>query len=246
MIVAAYPRRGVFFQTISVKLKAFKERNPDATPMEVVRGMGKGGIRMLMAKFYLRNCQAGKFVSVNGKPVIENKGKMIFGDMVCIWSDVVQAKLYTGKHGQLLVGTNSRLNGVHISANHSVVIGKNVRIAPYSIILDSDFHDIKDHFAEGKSAAVTIEDNVWIATRATILKGVTIGEGSVVAAGAVVTHDVPPHTVVAGVPAQVIKYISTVLFGYLAMAYQTFNEKIQELAELQAQEAWMAEGGLML
>jgi acetyltransferase-like isoleucine patch superfamily enzyme len=90
-----------------------------------------------------------------------------------------------------------------------VTIGANVRIAPYTIILDSDFHDVIDHFSEGRSAPVVIEDNVWIATRATILKGVRIGRNSVVAAGAVVTHDVPPNTIVAGVPARVIRAIGT-------------------------------------
>ena len=50
-----------------------------------------------------------------------------------------------------------------------------------------------------------IHDNVWIGTRATILKVVTIGEGAIVAAGAVVTKNVPPHTLVGGVPAKIIK-----------------------------------------
>lgn len=54
-------------------------------------------------------------------------------------------------------------------------------------------------------APITIEANVWIGTAATILPGVTIGAGSVVAAGAVVTHDVPPATLVAGVPATIIR-----------------------------------------
>jgi acetyltransferase-like isoleucine patch superfamily enzyme len=52
---------------------------------------------------------------------------------------------------------------------------------------------------------ITIETNVWVGAAATILPGVTIGTGSVVAAGAVVTHDVPPATLVAGVPATVIR-----------------------------------------
>jgi acetyltransferase-like isoleucine patch superfamily enzyme len=56
---------------------------------------------------------------------------------------------------------------------------------------------------------VIIEDDVWIATRATILKGVTIGHGSVIAAGAVVTKSVPPKSIVAGVPAKVIKKIES-------------------------------------
>jgi acetyltransferase-like isoleucine patch superfamily enzyme len=58
-------------------------------------------------------------------------------------------------------------------------------------------------------APITIETNVWIGTAATILPGVTIGAGSVVAAGAVVTHDVPPATLVAGVPATVIRALES-------------------------------------
>jgi acetyltransferase-like isoleucine patch superfamily enzyme len=54
-------------------------------------------------------------------------------------------------------------------------------------------------------APITIEANVWIGTAATILPGVTIGAGSVVAAGAVVSHDVPPATLVAGIPATIIR-----------------------------------------
>jgi acetyltransferase-like isoleucine patch superfamily enzyme len=237
LVVAAYPRRNFFIQTVSARIKAYKEKNPQASTLDVAHGLWAGGLRMLIAKFYLRNCEAGRYVSVNGRPVIENKGKMSFGDQVCIWSNIVQTKLFTGRNGRLIVGRNTRLNGVHISARQSVTIGNNVRIAPYAVILDSDFHDIRNHFAEGKSGDITIEDNVWIATRATILKGVTIGRGSVVAAGAVVTHDVPPNTVVAGVPAKVIKYISAMMFAYLGVALQTINERIQELIELQAEEA---------
>ncbi|HMJ68579.1 MAG TPA: acyltransferase [Cyclobacteriaceae bacterium] len=207
LVVATYPRRSFFFQTISLRLQAFRAKNPDASLFELIQGILSSAIRILTAKFYLRSCELGRYVSVNGRPTIGNKGRMIFGDQVRIWSSIIQAKLYTGKRGKLIVGTNSRLNGVHIDASESVVIGNNVRIAPYTVILDSDFHDIKDHFSDGKSAPIVIEDNVWIATRSTILKGVTIGRNSVVAAGSVVTRDVPPNTVVGGVPAKVIKHI---------------------------------------
>jgi maltose O-acetyltransferase len=208
MVVAAYPRRSFLFETVNLKLRAFRAKNPDASVLEIGQGIWNSAIRMLAAKFYLRKCDAGRYVTVNGRPIIDNKGTMQFGDQVCIWSKIVQAKLYTGKHGKLVVGTNSRINGVHIDAAESVVIGKNVRIAPYTIILDSDFHDVRDHFSSGKSAPIIIEDNVWIATRSTILKGVTIGRNSVVAAGSVVTRDVPANSIVGGVPAKVIKYIS--------------------------------------
>ncbi|MBX2895944.1 MAG: acyltransferase [Cyclobacteriaceae bacterium] len=134
---------------------------------------------------------------------------MEFDDEVRIWSNIIQAKLYTGPTGKLIVGKNSRLNGVHIDARQLIVIGENVRIAPYTIILDSDFHDLQNHFEDGINKPVVIENNVWIATRATILKGVTIGEGAVVAAGAVVTKNVPAFTVVAGVPARPIKNLKS-------------------------------------
>jgi acetyltransferase-like isoleucine patch superfamily enzyme len=162
--------------------------------------------RIVIANYFLRNVdQKGKGVSTNKRPIIGNLGYIQLGDRVRIWSNIVQAKLYTGPKGRIEVGENSRINGVHIDSRILIRIGKNVRIAPYVLILDSDFHDINDHFADGKDAPVIIEDDVWIASRATILKGVTIGKGAVVATGAVVTKDVAPYTVVGGVPATKIK-----------------------------------------
>lgn len=188
------------------KLTQFKKLNPESSSLTFFLNGLSGLWRMLMARIYLRKCtRLGKMVSVNGKPVIGNSGEMILGDEVRVWSTIVQAKLYTGKNGKLIVGRNARLNGVHIDARELVQIGENVRIAPYTIILDSDFHDLKDHFASGESKPVIIEDDVWLATRCTILKGVRIGKGAVVGAGAVVTRDVPPHSVVGGVPARIIK-----------------------------------------
>lgn len=191
---------------IKTKHFSYKEENPGSSYVSFLVNLLQGARRIFMAKIYLRKCtKVGKMVSVNRKPVIDNRGEMIFGDEVRIWSNIVRAKLYTGKKGKLVVGRNSRLNGVHIDVRELVQIGENVRIAPYTIILDSDFHDIKDHFSEGASKPIIIEDDVWIATRSTILKGVRIGKGSVVATGSVVTRDVPPYTVAAGVPAKIIK-----------------------------------------
>ncbi len=171
---------------------------------ELISGVG----RVLLARWHLRNCNhVSRLVSVNGKPLIVNRGLMVIGDEVRIWSNIERAKLFTGSQGKLIIGRNSRINGAHISAHLEILIGENVRIAPYSIILDSDFHDVRDHFSDGRASRVVIENNVWLATRCTILKGVTIGEGSVVASGAVVTKNVPPRSVVAGVPARVIRTI---------------------------------------
>jgi acetyltransferase-like isoleucine patch superfamily enzyme len=193
---------------IKSKLDNYKAQNPGSSTFDFVMNIIRGSWRILMAKIYLRKVtQLGKMVSVNGKPIVDNQGEMIFGDEVRVWSPIVRAQLYTGKKGKLIVGRNARLNGVHIDARELVQIGENVRIAPYTIILDSDFHDTKDHFSDGASSPVIIERDVWIATRATILKGVTIGHGSVIAAGSVVTKSIPPKSVAGGVPARVIKKI---------------------------------------
>jgi acetyltransferase-like isoleucine patch superfamily enzyme len=193
---------------IRKKLAHYKVQHPKSSGLDFIWHMVQGSWRIMIARIYLRQCtRLGKMVSVNGRPTIENLGEMILEDEVRVWSPIVRVQLYTGRKGRLTVGRNSRLNGVHIDARQRIDIGANVRIAPYSVILDSDFHDIKDHFSDGPSRPVIIEDDVWIATRATILKGVTIGRGSVIAAGAVVTKDVPPYTIVAGVPAKVIKHI---------------------------------------
>ena len=82
-------------------------------------------------------------------------------------------------------------------------IGRNVNISSYSLLISAGHDPYDDGFA-GYQAGIIVEDRVWIATRATVLAGVTIGRGATVAAGAVVTKDVEPFTVVAGVPAKPI------------------------------------------
>lgn len=80
-----------------------------------------------------------------------------------------------------------------IIARRSIVIGNGVTIGPNVCIYDHD-HDMRVH-GSFFLASIEIKDNVWIGANATILKGVTIGEGAVVASGCIVTHDVPPHTI---------------------------------------------------
>jgi acetyltransferase-like isoleucine patch superfamily enzyme len=191
-------------------IQKFKEKTKNKSVLGMMAVGINGIVRIIQTKIYLRKCnKIGKLVSVNQKPLIVNRGYLELGDEVRIWSSINRTKLFVEEGGQLIIGKNSRINGVHISASQSVTIGQNVRIAPYVIIIDDDYHDVQDHFAEagGKKAPIVIEDNVWIAMDAKILKGVTIGQGSVVATSAVVTKDVPPYSVVAGVPAKVIKQI---------------------------------------
>jgi len=81
-------------------------------------------------------------------------------------------------------------------------------IAAECVISDSDWHGIYNRTRPFKcSAAVVLEDNVWLGLRCTVCKGVTIGENSVLGAGSVVTRDIPANVVAAGNPAKVIKEI---------------------------------------
>jgi acetyltransferase-like isoleucine patch superfamily enzyme len=112
----------------------------------------------------------------------------------------------------LEIGTHCSINqGVFIQARSRVVLGNHVTLSPYVLILDAGLQpeDVaqgvpaKEHY----SAPVVIEDHVWVGAGAIVLAGVKIGQRSIVGAGAVVTVDVPPYSVVAGVPARVIKRV---------------------------------------
>jgi NDP-sugar pyrophosphorylase family protein len=96
--------------------------------------------------------------------------------------------------------------GSRISASDEVVIGDGVMMANGTYITDSDWHTVYDRTRRDDAVTpVHIGDNVWLGDHATVLKGVTIGDNSVVAARAVVTRDVPANVIVAGNPAKVVK-----------------------------------------
>ena len=97
--------------------------------------------------------------------------------------------------------------GCQFQDQGGIEIGDDVLIGPQAIIATLN-HDPDPEKRGGMFAkSVKIGNKVWLGARVTICPGVTIGEGSIVAAGAVVTKDVPPRTVVAGVPAKIIKTI---------------------------------------
>lgn len=102
------------------------------------------------------------------------------------------------------LGAGSRVNrDCFLDIRGPLEIGEHVSISPEVAILTAS-HGVNDPAFRVEIRPVVIEDHVWIGTRAMILPGVRLGRGSVVAAGAVVTRDVPPLTVVAGVPARAV------------------------------------------
>ena len=123
--------------------------------------------------------------------------------------------------------------GFHIRAPETITIGSGVSIGPkvlldgrkgltigksvvigYEAIIWTLHHDYNDLLFRGKGAPVTIGDYAWICSRSIVLPGVSIGEGAVIASGAVVTKDVPPFAVVGGIPARVIGYREKKEYAY--------------------------------
>lgn len=144
----------------------------------------------------------------------ESNGKITFGKLCeiherCVLScyspaGSTPAKLTIG-------GRTSVWYGTVISARHEISIGSNCAISWNCTILDNDMHELQwlpGDERPAKGNYVRIADHVWIGANSIILKGVTIGENAVVAAGSIVTRDVPPNTLVAGAPAKIVKQIA--------------------------------------
>ena len=121
----------------------------------------------------------------------------------CEFYEGVRLEVYKG--ARLKIGNGTYLNrNTLIIAVGSVTIGADCRIAWDVIIMDSDLHPVDADNQPTSSSPVVIEDDVWIGCRSIILKGVRLGRGAVIAAGSVVTKDVPPHAIVCGAPARII------------------------------------------
>ena len=162
---------------------------------------------LLVAPWYLRGIDSrGAGVRAHGKPCIENRGTMALADGVILRSVNAAVCLRTGPDGALRIGAGSSINyGAVIAAAEAVHLGARVRLGPYAFISDAEN-------PEARAQAIVIEDDVWIGAKASILPGVTIGRGAVVATGSVVHQDVPAFAVVAGCPAVIIKRLDAARF----------------------------------
>jgi maltose O-acetyltransferase len=152
----------------------------------------------------------GRNFQTNGRLVIQGPGRVVFGDDINAWCHAEKNVLITFRPDSLItVGSGTRLNGAGVQAYTHVTIGPRC-ILGSTVIFDSDFHPLdpaKRHDPNAPVACAPIEigENVWLAGQSAVLKGVTIGENSVVAYRAVVTGDVQANVVVAGNPARVVK-----------------------------------------
>jgi acetyltransferase-like isoleucine patch superfamily enzyme len=139
---------------------------------------------------------------------VAKNAQLLIGNRFTLSCNIFRTSISIAYNGLLTIGDYVFINqGVRIHAARNISIGNHVLIADLATIWDTDFHQVTPE-APIHVSPVVIEDNVWIGAAATILPGVVIGAGSVVAAHAVVTKSVPSGVLVAGNPAKIIKKIS--------------------------------------
>ena len=147
--------------------------------------LGLGGNSYGNSRQTLLRMDEGSELNVNGN------FDFFYGSDIILFKD---AKLTLGKS---FINSDAK-----IRCHKSITIGDDCAISHDFTIMDSNAHYLD---GDNKTKPVIINNHVWIGTRVTVLSGVEIGEGAVVAAGSVVTKDVPPHSIVGGCPAKVIK-----------------------------------------
>jgi acetyltransferase-like isoleucine patch superfamily enzyme len=104
---------------------------------------------------------------------------------------------------EVQIGKGCGFSGTVIAAFKAINLGDHVICGANTLITDSNWHP--EDYRSGDPASVSIENNVWLGVNSIILKGVTIGENSVIGAGSIVTSDVPANVIAAGNPCKVIK-----------------------------------------
>lgn len=122
---------------------------------------------------------------------------------------------FVDKGAKLIIGNNLGISQAAVVCHSSIYIGNNVKIGGGVRIYDTDFHSLNYKLrinssldmADKALSPVTIQDNVFIGTQSLILKGVVIGENSIIGAGSVVTKSIPPNQIWAGNPARFIRQL---------------------------------------
>jgi acetyltransferase-like isoleucine patch superfamily enzyme len=176
-------------------------------PRELLHKGTRYAWELASARMFLGDVdELGIGVRTLGRPRIENFGFMSIGAHAVLRNVNVPIELVTEHGANLVIGADCSINyGVSIGATLNIRIGQRCRIGPYVMIIDSAFHQLLDRDTRPPSQPVVLEDDVWVGAKANIMPGITVGRGAVIGTAAVVTKDVPPFTVVAGVPAKIIQ-----------------------------------------
>lgn len=173
----------------------------------------------LAERKYRRNCEVE--IGSNSKVNFRALGLTTPARLTIGTDTIFEGKIAAERpQATIRVGSNTFVGNSRLVSAESIEIGDNVLISWGCTISDHDSHSLLAferkpdlaHWMNGekdwthvKVAGVKIDDDVWIGFNAVVLKGVTVGRGAVVAAGSIVTKDVPPYTLVAGNPARIIR-----------------------------------------
>lgn len=143
-----------------------------------------------------------------------NRGRIEIGDYCRLVSYPNQSPEVTNLRTYLPaatihIGNHVGLAGTTLHCNASITIGDYCRCGPGVIICDNDSHrvarSVEERAKRPAEAPIVLEDNVWLGMRTIVLKGVTIGTNTIVAAGSVVTRSLPANVIAGGIPARVIR-----------------------------------------
>lgn len=158
---------------------------------------------------FQKHCKTmGSELTVQGPTVVFGGGWIEAGNHLVIRATPhLPVEIYAAAAARLSLGRDVFINqGVRISCSNYIEIGDGCLIADECVLLDNDFHAAPGQPV--KVAPVILEAGVWLATRVIVLRGVTIGKGSRIGAGSVVTRSIPAGCFAAGVPARVIRSLS--------------------------------------
>jgi acetyltransferase-like isoleucine patch superfamily enzyme len=156
----------------------------------------------------IKTNSVGRLGRISGRLTVRNKGEFVIGRNVSFHAKPFPSSISINKEAKLWVGDNVFFNyGLDIGCTQSIRIGSNTIIGPMVNIMDTNFHPV-DMEDSSHSEDIVISDNVWIGRGVLILPGVTIGQNAVIAAGSIVTRDIPANVMVGGTPARVIREIS--------------------------------------
>jgi maltose O-acetyltransferase len=156
--------------------------------------LAPGGRLTIGARVYTERRSHGIHISVAEGAHVE------IGADTWLRSDLAPVIIFAFAGAHIRIGREGFLNGCHLSAKASLDIGHRVWIGPGSRVFDADQHDLDSEHVE-RIEPVVIGDHCWISSDVTILRGVEIGEQSVVGTRSLVTRSMPPHTLALGSPA---------------------------------------------
>lgn len=195
-------------------------------------------LRTIAYKYYNRlwfrlvGVECGRNMNVYDKVYLLGQGRVRIGDDFTFLSGDslnpicrnIRGAIYVPfKQSSIIIGNRVGMSSVCLHAMRQIIIGNDVKIGADVLIIDNDSHPIDftlrrddNEYEKGSeqyldsvhALPVTIDDDVWIGARSIILKGVHIGARSIIAAGSVVTRNIPPDSIAGGNPAKVLRQLS--------------------------------------